>query len=150
MFFRKNVLLEDRANTLIFIDEIQETPIALQQLRYFYEETPDLSVIAAGSMLESLFNPDISFPVGRMEYLVIRPASFSEFLGAMEEKAALQQLFMDIAPHNMALRLYSGEVNISTITTPGKKKVYLLSLPCYLVSKIEDYMKWFGQEIKKK
>ncbi|WP_315815762.1 ATP-binding protein [Paraflavitalea speifideaquila] len=83
LFFLKNLTLSERSNTLIFIDEIQEAPEATQQLRYFYEEAPEISVIAAGSMLESLFDPDISFPVGRVEYLVIHPASFVEFLGAM-------------------------------------------------------------------
>jgi predicted AAA+ superfamily ATPase len=92
IFFLKNVSMADRANTLIFIDEIQEVPDAVQQLRYFYEEAQDIPVIAAGSMLESLFNPDISFPVGRVEYLVIQPVSFTEFLGAMGETAALEQV----------------------------------------------------------
>ena len=92
LFFLKNQSLSKREKTLLFIDEIQEVPEALQQLRYFYEETPELAVIAAGSMLESLFNTKISFPVGRVEYLVIHPASFPEFLGAMGEIAALEQL----------------------------------------------------------
>jgi predicted AAA+ superfamily ATPase len=92
LFFFKNQSLTKKNNTLIFIDEIQELPQALQQLRYFYEEAPDLAVIAAGSLLESLFNPDISFPVGRVEYLVIHPVSFPEFLSAIGETAALEQL----------------------------------------------------------
>lgn len=92
LFFLKNQSLTDKQNTLLFIDEIQEVPEALQQLRYFYEEAPDIPVIAAGSMLESLFSPDISFPVGRVEYLVIHPVSFPEFLGAIGETAALEQL----------------------------------------------------------
>lgn len=92
VFFLKNKSLAERANTLVFIDEIQEVPEALQYLRYFYEEAPDVPVIAAGSMLESLFNPDISFPVGRVEYLVIQPVSFPEFLGAIGEASALQQV----------------------------------------------------------
>jgi uncharacterized protein len=92
LFFLKNKSLADRTNTLVFIDEIQEVPDALQHLRYFYEEAPDIPVIVAGSMLESLFNPNISFPVGRVEYLVIQPASFREFLGATRETAAFQQV----------------------------------------------------------
>jgi uncharacterized protein len=92
IFFLKNKSMADRANTLVFIDEIQEVPEAVQQLRYFYEEAPDIPVIAAGSMLESLFNPEISFPVGRVEYLVIQPVSFIEFLGAMGESTALEQI----------------------------------------------------------
>ena len=92
LFFLKNRSLAKRKETLIFIDEIQEVPEALQQLRYFYEEAPDVPVIAAGSMLESLFNTEISFPVGRVEYLVIHPVSFPEFLGAIGEIAVLEQL----------------------------------------------------------
>jgi predicted AAA+ superfamily ATPase len=92
LFFLKNLSFAKRKNTLIFLDEIQEVPEAFQQLRYFYEEAPDIPVIAAGSMLESLFNTEISFPVGRVEYLVIHPVSFPEFLGAIGETAALEQL----------------------------------------------------------
>lgn len=92
LFFVRNLSLTKRDKTLIFIDEIQEVPEALQQLRYFFEDAPDVAVIAAGSMLESLFNPGISFPVGRVEYLVIHPVSFPEFLGATGELAALEQL----------------------------------------------------------
>ena len=54
IFFLKNTSMADRANTLIFIDEIQELPEAVQQLRYFYEDATDIPVIAAGSMLEIL------------------------------------------------------------------------------------------------
>ncbi|MGZ3837257.1 MAG: ATP-binding protein [Flavisolibacter sp.] len=109
LFFLKKKTLINRNHTLLFIDEIQEVPEALQQLRYFYEEAPDIPVIAAGSMLESLFNPDISFPVGRVEYLVIHPASFPEFLGAVGETAALQQLLTVPAArfaHDALLQLF--------------------------------------------
>jgi len=92
LFFLKNKLLDDRSETLIFIDEIQEVPEALQVLRYFYEEYPEIPVIAAGSMLESLFSPNISFPVGRVEYLVVHPVSFQEFLGAIGETTSIDQM----------------------------------------------------------
>ncbi|MFT4024217.1 MAG: AAA family ATPase [Flavihumibacter sp.] len=97
LFFLKNKSLADRADTLVFIDEIQEVPEALQQLRYFYEEAPDIPVIAAGSMLESLFDPQISFPVGRVEYLVIRPVSFPEFLGQWGKQPPLNKCCL--CPH---------------------------------------------------
>ena len=92
LFFIKNCSMEQKNQTLIFIDEIQEVPAALNILRYFFEQEPYLPVIAAGSMLETLFDKNISFPVGRVEYKVIRPVSFAEFLEAMGEKAALAQL----------------------------------------------------------
>ena len=92
LFFLKNKSLEKKSNTLIFIDEIQEVPEAMNMLRYFFEDEPSIHVIAAGSMLESLFNKENHFPVGRVEYLMVRPVSFPEFLNAMKEKNSLQQL----------------------------------------------------------
>jgi hypothetical protein len=65
---------------LLFIDEIQSEPRAIGMLRYFYEEMPQLHVIAAGSRLQELFKSGVSFPVGRVEYLSMRPCSFIEFL----------------------------------------------------------------------
>jgi len=52
LFLSYNIELLSRKDTLLFIDEIQESPQAIQMLRYFYEEYPDLHVIAAGSLLE--------------------------------------------------------------------------------------------------
>jgi uncharacterized protein len=92
VFFHKNQLLSNKENTLIFIDEIQEVPQALNILRYFYEQEPTVKVIAAGSMLGSLFDKKIRFPVGRVEFKVLRPASFPEFLDALGEHGALEQL----------------------------------------------------------
>ena len=92
LFFLKNKTLAKKSTTLLFIDEIQEVPKALNILRYFYELAPEISVIAAGSMLETLFDKNISFPIGRVEYKVIRPVSFPEFLSAIGENAALEQL----------------------------------------------------------
>jgi len=68
--------------TLIFIDEIQNSPKAISLLRYFYEDTPDLFVISAGSLLESVLDKKISFPVGRVEYIAMHPCNFREYLNA--------------------------------------------------------------------
>ena len=97
LFFLKD---KDRSikDTLIFIDEIQEEPKAIGLLRYFYEEFPDLYVIAAGSLLETVLDESVNMPVGRVEYLVARPVSFNEFLGAMGESSAASQF--DIVPLN--------------------------------------------------
>lgn len=92
LFFLKNKSIAKKNTTLIFIDEIQEVPKALNTLRYFYELAPEISVIAAGSMLETLFDKNISFPIGRVEFKVIRPVSFPEFLSAIGETAALEQI----------------------------------------------------------
>ena len=72
--------------TLLFIDEIQNSKTAITKLRYFYEaKLSDLYVIAAGSLLETMLNKQISFPVGRVEYLAVRPCVFNEFLRAIGE-----------------------------------------------------------------
>ena len=109
LFFIKNLSLAKKNNTLLFIDEIQEAPAALNILRYFYESEPGIAVIAAGSMLETLFNKNISFPVGRVEYKVLRPVSFPEFLEAMNENEALKYLQEIPAPaftHPKLLQLF--------------------------------------------
>ena len=92
LFFLKNKTVTKKNKTLLFIDEIQAVPKALNTLRYFYENEPEISVIAAGSMLETLFDKNISFPIGRVEYKVIRPVSFPEFLSAIGETAAVEQI----------------------------------------------------------
>lgn len=69
-------------STLLFIDEIQNSPVAIARLRYFYEQAPWIHVIAAGSLLENLVDVKASFPVGRVQYLAVRPCSFYEFLDA--------------------------------------------------------------------
>ena len=69
-------------DTLVFFDEIQECPRALTSLRYFYEQRPDLHVIAAGSLLEFSMG-ELSFPVGRVDFEWMYPMSFSEFLVGM-------------------------------------------------------------------
>jgi uncharacterized protein len=67
--------------TLLFIDEIQNYPKAITALRYFKEKKPLLHVIAAGSLLEfTLEEEDFSFPVGRVQFIHMKPLSFQEFL----------------------------------------------------------------------
>lgn len=75
----------DASDGLLFLDEIQSTPHALAALRYFYEDMPQLRVIAAGSLLEFvLADHAFSMPVGRVEYLHLGPATFEEFLEEVE------------------------------------------------------------------
>lgn len=68
--------------TLLFFDEIQACPRAIMALRYFYEQMPELHVVAAGSLLEFAFS-EISIPVGRVQYLYMHPMTFYEYLLAM-------------------------------------------------------------------
>lgn len=97
--------------TLLFIDEIQNSPLAVARLRYFYEQLPDIFVIAAGSLLESLIDTHISFPVGRVEYLAIRPLTFTEFLSAfneMELKSQIENTQLSELLHPLAMKHFNN------------------------------------------
>ena len=77
--------------TLLFLDEIQECPAAIMALRYFYEQTPDLHVVGAGSLLEFVLEAErLRMPVGRVQPLFMHPLSFAEFLAAVGEEPALR------------------------------------------------------------
>ncbi len=89
IFLEKRCNLQHLDETLLFIDEIQESPKVVNLLRYFKEEAPELAVIAAGSMLETLLGKNLTFPVGRVEYRVLRPVSFEEYLIALGEEQLL-------------------------------------------------------------
>ncbi|MCD4721034.1 MAG: AAA family ATPase [Desulfobacula sp.] len=75
--------------TLLFFDEIQSCPRAITALRYFYEEMNEIHVIAAGSLLEFALS-EISFPVGRVQFLNMYPMTFAEYLMASENETALE------------------------------------------------------------
>lgn len=78
-------------STLLFLDEIQFCPQAIASLRYFKELMGQLHIIAAGSLLEfSLVDTNISFPVGRVQSIYMRPLSFLEFLKVMGEDQLIQ------------------------------------------------------------
>ena len=74
------VLLDQKitpGKTLLFFDEIQSCPRAIMALRYFFEELPELHVVGAGSLLEFALK-DISFPVGRVQYLEMDTLTYDE------------------------------------------------------------------------
>jgi len=90
ILLNKNITLRP-GSTLLFIDEIQNSPIAIKMLRYFYEKLPHLHVVSAGSLLEIVLNKEgISFPVGRIEYLYMYPLTFREFLMAQRAEPLLK------------------------------------------------------------
>lgn len=83
--------------SLLFLDEIQATPSALQALRYLHEDLPGVPVVAAGSLLEfALARHSFSMPVGRIEYHHLGPMTFREFLQAVEP--ALSRYLDEISP----------------------------------------------------
>jgi predicted AAA+ superfamily ATPase len=104
---------KQKGAVLLFIDEIQNSPEAIALLRYFYEDIPELYVIAAGSLLESLIDVHLSFPVGRVEYMALRPCSFAEFLQAMGETMLKEHLVTASLPnaiHHRVMQLFNEYV----------------------------------------
>ena len=87
---KKNITL---GITLLFLDEIQECPPAIQALRYFKEKVETLHVIGAGSLLEFTLNEaEFRMPVGRIEFLYMYPLNFSEFLKALGHEKLIQHI----------------------------------------------------------
>lgn len=78
---------------LIFFDEIQAQAELFKYLRYFYEERPEISIIAAGSLLEFYLSEELfSVPVGRLSYYFLGPMDFEEYLFAQNQKVLLKRL----------------------------------------------------------
>ncbi len=92
LFTKHNIPFSKSSETLLFIDEIQASPEAIAMLRYFYEDLPELHLIAAGSLLEQVMRNVKSFPVGRVQYLYLHPFNFLEYLEAKEQTGALAAL----------------------------------------------------------
>lgn len=75
--------------TLIFFDEIQECPNALNSLKYFNEEANEYHIIVAGCLLEIRLS-QTSFPVGKVQFLNMYPLTFNEFSIADNEKELVE------------------------------------------------------------
>jgi len=72
-------------DTLIIFDEIQSAENGIASLKYFYEYAPQYYLIAAGSLLGIGLHSKVSFPVGKVDLMDLRPMTFSEFLMALKE-----------------------------------------------------------------
>lgn len=69
-------------DTLIILDEIQETPRGLHSLKYFCEKAPEYHVMVAGSLLGVTIGKGESFPVGKVDILKMYPMDYEEYLDA--------------------------------------------------------------------
>ena len=78
--------------TLIIFDEIQFCNKALTSLKYFYEDAPEYHIVCAGSLLGIFLSQPLSFPVGKVDFLELRPMNFYEFLLANDEEMLIEYL----------------------------------------------------------
>lgn len=79
-------------DTLIVFDEIQSAERGVTSLKYFCENAPQYHIIAAGSLLGMGLHSQVSFPVGKVDFLDLRPLSFYEFLLSLNESALVDAL----------------------------------------------------------
>jgi predicted AAA+ superfamily ATPase len=143
-------------HTLLFFDEIQSCLSAISSLRYFYEEYPELQVIAAGSLLEFAMEELPSFGVGRIRSLFMYPLSFSEFLAACGNELLLNAIEnatpdkpLNDAVHSKALEylrifLIIGGMPESVATYVAGKDIYKcqLVLDDLIISLRTDFAKY--------
>lgn len=79
-------------DTLVILDEIQETPRGLHSLKYFQEKAPDYHIMVAGSLLGVTLGRGESFPVGKVDMLSMYPMDFEEFLTATGNESYVELL----------------------------------------------------------
>lgn len=79
-------------STLIIFDEVQESPDALNSLKYFHEEANEYHICAAGSLLGVKLLNTKGFPVGQVNIEYLYPLDYFEFLDAMQETQLLAEI----------------------------------------------------------
>ncbi len=89
LYYGKKISSQD---TLIFFDEIQIAPEVLTSLKYFQEEAPEYHIIAAGSLLGVSVAKESSFPVGKVNFMMLYPMSFYEYLIAFGEELLAEKI----------------------------------------------------------
>lgn len=82
----------EQGKTLIIFDEIQECGNALTSLKYFNENGNGYHVACAGSLLGIALHKNVSFPVGKVDFITLYPMSFYEFLIAAGEENLYEYL----------------------------------------------------------
>lgn len=117
-FNRLKLLLNfdfEQEDTILFIDEIQESERLIAELKYFCENHNHVRIICAGSLLGvKLKRSKFSFPVGKVKMLNMYPMDFEEFLIAMNQEMLVQCIKdcyennhqMTAPIHENALNLY--------------------------------------------
>lgn len=124
--------------TLIIFDEIQECNKALNSLKYFYENAPEYHVVCAGSLLGIALSKDQSFPVGKVDFLNIKPMNFTEYLWAngdsnlvdyiqsIEEIEPIPQLFFNQLTEKLKMYFITGGMPESVYAWTKERSVEIV------------------------
>ena len=148
---KNHVRQDKKAKILLFIDEIQEEAKAVGMLRYFYEKLHWVYVIAAGSRLQSLVKKRVSFPVGRVEYMNLRPFSFVEFVNALHGREwvnTIKTLSVSDEMHTDMMRLFNRYALIGGM--PEAVSVYAENQDIEALSSIyNSLLQGYNEDIEK-
>ena len=83
----------DEPDTILFIDEIQESENLISDLKFICEKHNNANIICAGSLLGvKLKRMSKSFPVGKIWMLDMYPMDFEEYLIAFDENMLLDYI----------------------------------------------------------
>ena len=117
-FNRLKLLLDfdiEKPDTILFIDEIQESEKLISELKYFCEQHNNIRIVCAGSLLGvKLKRTKFAFPVGKVKMLNLYPMDFEEFLLAFNQDALIEMIRdcynnnkpMGTSVHTKAMNLY--------------------------------------------
>ncbi|UCH95098.1 MAG: ATP-binding protein [Candidatus Aminicenantes bacterium] len=120
-------------STLIFFDEIQESPRAITSLKYFYEQAPEYHIVSAGSLLGVSVGKPTSFPVGKVSFMTLYPMSFFEYLVAMKENMLVKRL----KDHSFSFWKPLPEIFHEKLSRLFKYYLYIGGMP----EVVQDYIK---------
>lgn len=95
-FKRLKILLNfdlEVEDTVLFIDEIQESENLISELKYFCERKNHVKIVCAGSLLGvKLKRSRFSFPVGKVKIMNMYPLDFEEFLLALGKQMLIDEI----------------------------------------------------------
>ena len=136
--------MQQRDNTLIFLDEIQAYPHLLTLLK-FLQQDAKFTYIASGSLLGVTLAQTTSIPIGSIEVQRMYPLDFEEFLWAngFNEFAIdslrskfRQQACLDEAMHNKMMDLFKKYLLVGGL--PDAVNTFLSESNIAKVRKIQD------------
>ena len=153
-------LLRDRldfdptADSILFIDEAQESMVLGRFVRFMKEDWPQATVILSGSTLRHLFRKDTRYPVGRVKNLVLGPFSFSEYLTAINKTALAADVLnpdirFDAHQHELLLDLFDAFLEVgglpqAVLADPGGHKEVRAQI---LADYERDFIRLFGEDL---
>lgn len=83
----------DKENSVLFIDEIQQSEELISELKFFNEKHSNVRLICAGSLLGvKLAKLKKPFPVGKVARLYMYPMDFEEFLMAFNQELLISRI----------------------------------------------------------